>query len=401
MRTLEVAHHENLDVTLIGPNLPREARPFVEEYLQDDFTDVTATLENLQQLHQQRPFHGVITFWDRFVEMTARISTHLGLPGNSLETAQCTRNKFLMREKLQLHQIPRPKYQRVRSLEELRIAAEEVGFPFIFKPVGACSSKGIFKVKEGDCLETIFQQMQSSTDPTLDTMFAHYPKDYIVEEFMFGDEYSIEGVCQSGIAQIAGITEKWTTTDNFTESQHAFPARVEPAIKAEIESLTHSALAAIGYQNGAFHVEVMLTKTGPKIVEINGRLGGDFITTHLVQLGSGVEIIRESIRSALGMPIDLKAKSVAGSCVRFLIAEEEGVLSQWHGIEQGSKSENVKALFIEREVNMTVTLPPKKYGEFRLAAVITQGSDTSQAIQSARKAAALLRPEITPFNVVE
>nr|WGE00779.1 hypothetical protein P5644_03415 [Bacillus velezensis] len=55
-------------------------------------------------------------------------------------------------------------------------------------------------------------------------MFSFYQNEYIVEEFMNGQEVSIEGVISDGVIHFAGVTEKWTD-QYFEEYQHAFPAR--------------------------------------------------------------------------------------------------------------------------------------------------------------------------------
>jgi biotin carboxylase len=144
----------------------------------------------------------------------------------------------------------------------------------------------------------------------------------------------------------------------------------------------------------------MLTAAGPKIVEINGRLGGDFITTHLVQLGRGIEIIGEAIKSAVGDPIDLSARWEKASCVRFLISTREGRVRSWHGVDSTRRRPGIADVLIDREVGSPVRLPPKRYGEFRLAALISQAGSQEEALREAEIAAAGMSAELVPLEAV-
>jgi biotin carboxylase len=267
----------------------------------------------------------------------------------------------------------------------------------IFKPVGGASSKGIFKISEASTLTAAFDLMRRTALPQNDKMFDFYTGQYLAEEFMVGSEFSVEGVAQNGQIQIAGVTEKWTTSDNFTERQHLFPARIGLQLEQQIRSVTESALKAIEFKVGAFHVELMSTSSGPKIVEINGRLGGDYITTHLVQLGRGIEIIGEAIKAAAGDPIDLAKHFEKAACVRFKIATQEGNVVSWSGLEEALATPGVIEIIIDRDVGSAVRLPPKKYGEFRLSAAIAQADTQASALEATEIAEKILQVELTPF----
>lgn len=398
-RALQVAKSLGYRLALASQTLSDSARPYVDRWIQIDPGDTQALRECLRKEHAFDPFHGVISFLDRYVEPMALISIDLGIPGNTLKAARATRDKAFMRDLLEIHQVPRPRFRRVSTLEELKEAGVHVGFPLIFKPVGGASSKAIFKVTESSELPWVFKLMQETATPEKDALFKDCKGQYLAEEFMIGREYSVEGVAENGRYRIAGVTEKWTTPDNFTETQHLFPARLNPQDEERMRSVTEAALRAIGFQVGGFHVELMLTSEGPKIVEINGRLGGDFITTHLVQLGRGIEILGEALKATVGDPVDLSAKVEKASSVKFMIAQKEGQIQSWKGIESARRTTGIVDIVIDREVGSLVRLPPKKYGEFRLAALISQGESPKEALASVELAESRLSFEMVPIPI--
>lgn len=390
LRTLEVAKEMGLEIVIADEKLNESFKAYAYRFIHINIANFEESLNTILRAYHEEPFDGVITFIDRGVELAAAISQATGIPGNSPNAAKSARNKHFMRMVLEKNNVPCPKFYHVYSLKDLKIASEELDFPFIFKPVGAASSKAIFKIESNSHLKLVYQEMLDATNPSNDLMFKLYPNEYIAEEYMVGQEFSVEGVSSFSEIHFAGITEKWTTKDNFTEFQHVFPARISKIIEDEIYQITKQALSAIDWKNGAFHVEVMLTHEGPKIIEINGRLGGDYITTHLVEAGRGMDIIQASYQAALGLSINLSAKFERGACVLFMRAEKEGYIKAWHGIDLIQKSENLLDLIIERNVGDSVFFPPTRYGEFRLAAAITQGDSVNEAMQWATKTIARL-----------
>ena len=248
----------------------------------------------------------------------------------------------------------------VSSYEDLIKAANYVGYPFIFKPVGSASSKDIFKVDKNTDLEKLYQTMLTASDPSIDLMFNFYPNIYIVEQFMAGNEFSVEGVASEGEIYFAGITEKWKEEKYFIEKKHLFPARLSHNHENLIYDVAKKALLAIDWKYGAFHLELILTENGPKIVEINGRLAGGYITTHLVELARGINIIKASYSAALGLPIDIEKKWEKSACVHFKFAHKEGILKAWNGKDNLANSPYIKDIIFEKNIGDLIRLPPKK-----------------------------------------
>jgi biotin carboxylase len=394
-RALATAQDMGLAVSVIGRELPGWARPLVDHFIPANTYDIEETLAALRRAHARLPFDGVITFWDRAVGVVARVAAELGLPGSSIESAERARNKYKSRCALGELGVPQPRFSHVRSWEELVAAARVIGFPMICKPLGASGSKGIFKVDRPAQLRTTYEDLRMYVRPELDPMFSFYPGVFLAEQYMEGREVSVEGVVASGAIHMVGITEKWTTDEFFTEYQHAFPARLAADAADEVLRVAEAGVNALGIDNCGFHAELMLTAEGCKVVEINGRLGGDLITTHLVPLACGVDLVRGAFATALGQTPDLERTDTRGACARFLLAPRSGTLTtlNWCGGDQlgpgchrPADLPGVVEFAVEKNVGELVMMPPAEFSDYRLAYVVTDGACTGEAIRHAEAA---------------
>ncbi|MGO4779264.1 acetyl-CoA carboxylase biotin carboxylase subunit family protein, partial [Lysobacter sp. 2RAB21] len=122
----------------------------------------------------------------------------------------------------------------------------------------------------------------------------------LLEEYMRGEEVSVEACTYRGRTTIIGITDKSLTGfPYFIEDGHMFPAKLDAGIAAQIETLVRGALDAVGHDHGISHTEVKLTADGPRIVEINPRPGGNYIA-ELIQRVTGIDLLDAQIELALG-----------------------------------------------------------------------------------------------------
>ncbi|MEC1259832.1 ATP-grasp domain-containing protein [Bacillus swezeyi] len=388
--TLETAKNLDLTVSVVGPELPEWSRPFVDHFICANTYEMDETIPVLKEMTEKNPFDGVITFWDRDVVPVAVTAQEFNLKGSPVEAAERARNKWKMRQYLNRAQVPHPKYHMFTNWNELYYASVEMEYPLIIKPVGASASKGVFRITKPEDLYRAYQELLNAAMPENDKMFSFYQNEYLVEEFMNGQEVSIEGVISDGVIHFAGVTEKWTD-QYFEEYQHAFPARLSEAMERELFNITSEGIKALGLDHCGFHAEVMITGKGCKIIEINGRLGGDFITTHLVPLAKGIDITRENLLAVLGEKISFEASKTRAACVRFLIADRAGVVEKWEGVETIKEMPGVVEFVLEKQPGDHVGLPPEKFHDSRIAYVITEADDTEKAIKYAENALSKVR----------
>ena len=206
----------------------------------------------------------------------------------------------------------------------------------------------------------------------------------MVEEYMKGPEVSVEGIIVNKELHIIAITDKLVTPlPFFVELGHSEPSQLPTSVQKDICDVTRKAVAAIGIVNGTCHAELKITDKGPKIVEIAARLGGDYITSCLVPLSTGVDLVGNSILLALHRPISIEKTRKQGSAIRF-ISGEEGVVKK---IEIKEEAKNIDGIYeIQIYVQKGQKVRSLQSSNDRLGHVIAIGETAEQAIERAEKA---------------
>lgn len=331
---------------------------------------------------------GVMTIAsDMPMRSVAAVADELGLVGISKETAIKATDKGEMRMALRKSGVPIPAFYRVRSKEEYRSAVnkiKEAGYKCIVKPADNSGSRGI------DLLSDFEQE-------TIDSAYEYSKQssrsgDLMVEEYMEGDEVSVESLSIDGICHVIQITDKLTTgAPYFVEMGHSQPSGLSEDTKEKIRQITIAANKAIGIENGPAHTEIKITKDGPKIIELGARLGGDNITTHLTPLSTGVDMVECCINIAMGMAVNLNTRMNRGSAIRYFPLEK-GKIKNIEGVEQAQKIPGVVQVSIVHGVGESVN-GIKNSGD-RVGFVITEGDDAKAAVDAAMQGVAAVKFEV-------
>jgi biotin carboxylase len=146
-------------------------------------------------------------------------------------------------------------------------------------------------------------------------------KPFVVEEFVTGREFSVEGAFLGGRPVVLAVTEKQLMpAPLFVEAGHVLPARMPEALRADCASTTEAALTAFGLRYGVFHVELWSTASGIVLGEVHVRNGGDWIHRMIQHAVPGLELFGVVYDDALGNPVD-RGRLVAtrAAAVRFFL----------------------------------------------------------------------------------
>ena len=146
-----------------------------------------------------------------------------------------------------------------------------------------------------------------------------------MEEFGEGPEYCVEDISWEGRHHFLALTHKFTSgAPYFVETGHMEPAPVSDETLIRVQNVVCHALDSLGIQYGASHSELKIATDGTiRIIEIGGRMGGDFIGSDLVRLSTGFDFVESVIKVALGhKPVIEKVKR-RSSGVRFIFDEHD------------------------------------------------------------------------------
>lgn len=241
------------------------------------------------------------------------IAERMNLNANTYESACHANNKFQMRKILEEAALPCPKYRCFTNTEEL--TAINWKFPLIVKPSDRSGSLGVKKVIDEE-------ELRNAVRNAIELSFKG---EAMVEEFIDGREISVEFISYHGKHFPLQITDKVTTeAPHFVELEHHQPAELSKEAFNHIYSLTSKALDALGLTEGASHSEYRMTPEGNVVVmEIGGRMGGDFIGSDLVGLSTGYDFLKGVLDVALDSFEPPVIETSAHSGVYFLCKETE------------------------------------------------------------------------------
>jgi biotin carboxylase len=282
-----------------------------------EYADVcveTSTI-NIQKVVQEAKKHqidAILTIAsDMPMRTVAAVSEELKIVGISKETAINVTNKASMREVLMQHGVPIPMFFKVFTKEEYYQVIHNFRGRFIVKPADNSGSRGVILVEDITNIKSINYAFEYSKNNSR-------CGEIVVEEYMEGPEVSVETLSFDGETYIIAITDKLTTgAPRFVEMGHSIPSQLSIKTKLQIEKVAFDAINAMGIHNGPSHIEIIVTKDGPKVVELGARLGGDNITTHLVPLATGVDIVKACIEIALGNKPKFENKHSMGAAIRY------------------------------------------------------------------------------------
>lgn len=322
------------------------------------------------------------------VRTAAYVNEKLGKqPDLSYEDSFCATIKSYMRNRLKEYHVPIPEYFAVKDWEEFLEAVAKIRGRCIVKPADNAGSRGVVLLEEDkkddrDELRRVYEYSRENSRN----------KTVMAEEFMTGPEVSVEAMTVDGVTQIITITDKFITPPPFfVELAHCEPSRLPEKVQEQIRQITLQAVKAIGLKNGPSHTEVKVTPDGPKVVELAARLGGDFITSKLVPLSSGVDMVGASVLLATGAKPDLQRRWQKGAAIHFLQGAE-GRIKEIAVDEELYHMQGVEELVMEKKAGDEVH--ETRSSNDRLGYVVTTGADAEEAMALGEKALSMIHIEI-------
>jgi carnosine synthase len=296
------------------------------------FSDCVASLSANPRLD------GICTFVELSAPLAARLSEKFNLPGHGVKAVSMARDKHQTRQAVESH--PATLQYAIRNYlitdgsdAELQKAAFHVGFPAVLKPVSGAASLGVQKVSnieelmrtyrvindlvselvvssgalerrvrmatnesESESTEASAEQFHSNVSTLQNTAI-------VLEEYVSGQEVDIDIVLCEGKITFCEISDNGPTEEPyFGETYNCCPSLLTTE---DQNSLTRMALRitteALGFRSGVFHVEAKMSPNGPRLIEVNCRMGGGPIrSVHLVR--SDVDLVVEQLILAVGLP---------------------------------------------------------------------------------------------------
>ncbi|EKD75377.1 MAG: hypothetical protein ACD_44C00148G0002 [uncultured bacterium] len=336
LQILPTAYAMGLNVFVLSANqddrvIPEEYHKYIFKKIQVDTNNLSAISEATLTLHKEFGISAAIPGFEIYVALTAQLAKLIQVPGVSIETGEALRDKHKMRNALRQKSVRTPKYILLDSHDKINNAVEYIGFPCIIKPVDQSGSMHVSKINNLAELSAAYHAM--CNDPWTE-MGKGIGSVALIEEYINGEEFSVEGYVDNQYTQIASITKKFLTPEPlFIEMGHIVPADITLEKQKIIKQYVKEVIAALNINLGVFHAELRIDEEGPVLMEIAGRLAGCRICD-LIFLAKGVSMYEAMIKTHLGLPIEKISDTIlqyAGMC--YFDLKGKNVFQEINGVE--------------------------------------------------------------------
>ncbi len=349
--------------------------------------DGPAMAEEAVRLNAREPIGGVLCWDEARIHPASFVAKALGLRGGDPAMILRVRDKGQTRAALDAARVPQPRSYPVTTLDEALEAADRIGYPVILKPRGLAASLGVVRVKDAGELRDGFAFSLAARAP--DPVGLDMATPLLVEEYVTGEEVSVDSVVRDGEVTALYVARKVVGYPPYAEEighvvDGADPLLRDPAFLSLLQD-THTALS---FRDGWTHAEFILTSEGPRLIEVNGRLGGDMIP-YLGRLATGIDPGLAAAAVACGLVPDVSPDRTRAAGIRFFYPEKDDTTIKSVGFDEDRLPAGIDRVSPMVLPGTVVSPPPKGIvlGRFAFAtAAADSAAECREALESAEAA---------------
>lgn len=349
------------------------------------FGEAEAIAPALAAVKAARRLDGVLTWDERCVSATGTCAAALGLPSAGEEAIRACRDKARTRELLTAAQVAQPAFRSCDNEEEAVAFGRALGYPLVIKPRALVGSIGVSLVPNEAQLKRKFKEVATLAQKG----FGEVRSGALLEAYLVGPEISVDGIIVAGQYTPLFVARKTVgMAPYFEEVGHAVSSTDPLLDDAQLVDTLRRAHEAIGFRDGATHTELKLSPTGMVVVEINGRIGGDFIPL-LALAACGWELGLVTGQVAAGDPVELSRgeRSARAAAITFRYPERSVKLGTVTLPEPHDRDGAKGRCVTLGKPGSVVALPPYAY-RGRIGCAIAEAGDLDTATALSQELAA-------------
>ena len=340
--------------------------------------NVDAAVNAIVGLNDRNPLDAVLAVDDPGLVIAARASMVLGFRQNLPEAVAATRDKTIMRERFASASLRQPDFRIVTSDADVVLAARDIGYPCVLKPVSRSASQGVIRVNNDEEAAAGAARIRAILEGSHENL--------LVERFVPGFEVALEGLVSQGNLHVLAVFDKPDPLDGpfFEETIYVTPSRLSPAVLAEIGDAAGRAANALGLTEGPVHVELRIGDNGVvTTLELAARsIGG--LCARSLRFGAGVSLEELIIRHALGLDVEGLQRESQASGVMMLPIRVAGELDHVSGLEEARAIDGVVGVDITIAAGRAVVPLPE--GDRYLGFIFARGASPEDVQATLRRA---------------
>jgi biotin carboxylase len=365
--------------------------PWMDQSIPIRFHDEDASLTRIHEAVAVRPVDGVLAVGDRPTVIAARAARALGLPWHSPEAAAIACNKERTRERLRDAGLPTPWFLPFAlGAQPSALVPEPPSYPCVIKPVALSGSRGVMRADDASAFAAGVSRLRAllrSPAVTAEHNEAH--ERMLVEEFIAGREYALEGVMHHGRLHVLAIFDKPDPLDGpfFEETIYLAPSAAAPVTQLAIVDGVARAADAIGLSHGPVHAECRVNDAGVFVLEVAARpIGG--LCARAVRLQPDRPLEEALLRHALGESPEEWRREESASGVMMIPIPRRGTLRSVEGTDAARAVPHIEDVRITAKPDEV--LVPLPEGASYLGFIFARAARPSDVERALREAHARL-----------
>jgi biotin carboxylase len=335
----------------------------------------------------------VIPFAEYGVPFAARLAERYGVPGAGYGAARLLRDKHLQRQVTAAAGIANPQSVPVTSPAEVRKFMTETGGPVVLKPANRAGAVGTKILHDPAEAEEAWTECEEQ-DEGVFVPDRPLPLRMLAEQFIEGDEFSVEMMFRAGRPEFSAVTKKFLFPGpRPVEQGHLHPADINDDLAGRLISGTVGVLDATGMDTGFAHCEWIVSDGRPYLVECAGRMAGDGIID-MIQVAWDYDVLTQFCTVMRGQPLTQKPSATA---VRYTAmwtsSGPAGRVTAVEGVPEAEASPGVHSVVVKK-IGRPIHGLHSSWD--RLTAVIAEGTTPAEALANAQRAVNRVTVTIEP-----
>jgi biotin carboxylase len=366
-----------------------------DAFLALDFADPERAASQAVAFAAEHPLAAVTGVDDDTTVLAAHLSAALGTPHNPVAACLAARDKFRQRSLLSGAGLPVPAFALHRFDEDPAALALSVTYPCVLKPTRLSMSRGVMRADSPSGFAAALSRLRAIlSQPDAAAQSGADAAVFLVEQFVPGREYALEGLLVAGSLLALAIFDKPDPLDGpfFEETIYVTPSHLRAAVQQSLAATVERAAHALGLLQGPVHAELRVNEAGPWMIELAARPIGGRCSAVLRFGDAGAVSLEELVlRHALGLPLPSTTRERRAAAVLMVPTRTAGVLRRVLGVEDARRVPWVDDVVITAHPGQT--LVPLPEGSQYLGFVYAIADDADTAVRALREAETKLRVE--------
>jgi carbamoylphosphate synthase large subunit len=270
------------------------AKKYCDLFIKASTRNPSEILKKLKLL--KKKLIGVSTLGTDTPQTVSKVAKFFKLKAISVNSAINVSHKDRMKKNFIKNKINTPKYFICSSFKKLLKNIKKLKYPIILKPIDGRGSEGVLYIENDQNLKDKYFEVKNKTNL----------KNIIAEQYLNGEQYSAEGFFENGKFYLSGVALRYYDNLKYTkpyiiEAGGFMPANLTEKNMKTIELLMQKAGNSLGINKGPLKSDLVLHKKNFSIIEVAGRLSGNYLASHYIKWIYGINLIDLTINFALGL----------------------------------------------------------------------------------------------------